>query len=206
MVFRSVSSRYSAGSRSPISEKEIELVTTFADQAVIAIENVRLFEAVQARTDELSEALAQQTATSEVLRIISSSPGELELVFKAILENATRICDAAFGTLYLHDRDAFHLMATHGLTVPLAEELHRAGPRRPAPNRTALGRLLATKRTAHIVDVLREPGHFEVPPGFTGPSLAQLAGARTIVGVPMLKDDEAPRSNPDLPARSAPIQ
>src|SRR5262245_7633004 len=83
----------------PFTEKQIDLVTTFADQAVIAIENARLFDEVQARTKELTESLEQQTATSEVLSVISSSQGELEPVFQAMLENATRICDARFGTL-----------------------------------------------------------------------------------------------------------
>src|SRR5262249_27241181 len=85
----------------PFTNKQIELVQTFADQAVIAIENARLFDEVQARTRELSESLEQQTATSEVLKVISSSPGELEPVFNAMLANATRICDAAFGNLFL---------------------------------------------------------------------------------------------------------
>src|SRR5260370_25069785 len=83
----------------PFTDRQIELVTTFADQAVIAIHNVRLFDDVQARTRELSEALEQQTAASEVLRVISSSPGELEPVFKFILANATRLCEAKFGIL-----------------------------------------------------------------------------------------------------------
>src|SRR5262249_25142081 len=87
----------------PFSDKQIELVETFADQAVIAIENVRLFDEVQARTDELSESLQQQTATSEVLRVISSSPGELEPVFQSMLMNAARICEAKFASLYLYD-------------------------------------------------------------------------------------------------------
>src|SRR5262249_13450117 len=87
----------------PFTEKQIELVTTFADQAVIAIENVRLFDEVQARTSELSESLEQQTATSEVLRVISSSPGELESVFNSILDNAVRICGARFGNLALYE-------------------------------------------------------------------------------------------------------
>ena len=129
----------------PFTDKQIELVTTFADQAVIAIENVRLFDEVQARTRELSEALEQQTATSEVLQVISSSPGELEPVFNAMLENAVRICEAKFGALYFCERDAFRLAATNGVPPALAEDLRRAGPMRPAPN-TALGRLAATKQ------------------------------------------------------------
>ena len=87
----------------PFTEKQIELVDTFADQAVIAIENVRLFEAEQQRTRELSESLEQQTATSEVLHVISSSPGELDPIFEIILANATRLCGATFGTLNLYD-------------------------------------------------------------------------------------------------------
>ena len=91
----------------PFSDREIELVKTFADQAVIAIENVRLFEAEQQRTRELTELLEQQTATSEVLRVISSSPGDLQPVFAAMLENAVRICDASFGSMQLREGDGF---------------------------------------------------------------------------------------------------
>ncbi len=98
----------------PFSDREIELVKTFADQAVIAIENVRLFEAEQQRTRELTEALEQQTATSEVLHVISSSPGELQPVFDAILNNATRICQANFGTLFLREGEALRVAAHHG--------------------------------------------------------------------------------------------
>src|SRR5262249_40155037 len=89
----------------PFSDRQIQLLQTFANQALIAIENVRLFEAEQSRTRELSESLEQQTATSEVLKVISSSPGELERVFESMLENATRICEAKFGTLYLYKGD-----------------------------------------------------------------------------------------------------
>src|SRR5262249_32995667 len=88
-------------------ERQIALLQTFADQAVIAIGNVRLFDAEQQRTRELSESLEQQTATSEVLRVISSSPGELERVFQAMLANATKLCQAGYGTLWLRDGDAF---------------------------------------------------------------------------------------------------
>src|SRR5262249_4453377 len=91
----------------PFTDRQVELVKTFADQAVIAIENVRLFDEVQARTRELSESLEQQTATSEVLKVISSSPGELKAVFEAMLENATRICEAKFGTMFRYENGAF---------------------------------------------------------------------------------------------------
>src|SRR5262249_44808517 len=105
----------------PFTDKQIELVTTFADQAVIAIENVRLFDEVQARTRELSESLEQQTATSEVLQVISSSPGDLQPVFETILANATRICEAKFGTLFLREEDAFRVVAMHNTPPALAE-------------------------------------------------------------------------------------
>src|SRR5262249_48041369 len=97
----------------PFTPKQIELVTTFADQAVIAIENVRLFDEVQTRTRELSEALEHQTATSEVLRVISNSPGELKAVFQAMLANAVRICGANFGNLYLREVEEFRIAAAH---------------------------------------------------------------------------------------------
>jgi signal transduction histidine kinase len=172
----------------PFTDKQIELVTNFAAQAVIAIENARLLNELHQRTDELSESLEQQTATSEVLRVISGSPGELEPVFQAMLENATRICEAKFGALYLCEGDAFRMVSRHGVTPAVAEKLPTA-PYRPSPN-TALGRLARTKQTVHIADVLNEKGFFEVPPGFTGPVLATLAGARTLVAVPMLKESE----------------
>src|SRR5262245_26584820 len=171
----------------PFSDKQIELATTFADQAVIAIENVRLFDEVKARTRELSEALEQQTAASEVLQVISRSPGELTPVFQTMLENATRICEAKFGALYLSEGDAVRMVATSGVSRQLDDELRSAGLRRPGP-RTALGRVIATKHTAHVADALNEPGFFDVKPGFSAPQLSLLAGARTLVAVPLLKE------------------
>jgi GAF domain-containing protein/DNA-binding response OmpR family regulator len=161
---------------------QVQLLKTFADQAVVAIENARMF-------NETREALEQQTATSEVLQVISSSPGELQPVFEAMLENAVRICEAKYGTLFLHEGDGFRLAATNGIPLRLAEDLRRAGPRRPGPN-TALGRVARTKQTAYIADALIEPGFFDIPPGFTEPLLSKLAGARTLVAVPMLKENE----------------
>src|SRR5262249_31283731 len=97
----------------PFTDKQIELVTNFAAQAVIAIENTRLLNELRQRTDDLTESLEQQTATSEVLQVISGSAGELEPVFKAMLANAVRICEAKFGDLYLRDSDGFRMVATH---------------------------------------------------------------------------------------------
>jgi hypothetical protein len=123
----------------PFTDKQIELVKTFADQAAIAIENTRLFEAEQQRTRELSESLEQQTATSEVLRVISSSPGELEPVFQVMLENAVRICDAQFGNLGLLEGDGFRVVAQHG-APPKYRDARQREPfvrAKPAPTWTA---------------------------------------------------------------------
>jgi GAF domain-containing protein len=162
------------------NEKQIELVKTFADQAVIAIENVRLFNEVEARTRELSDALEQQTATTKVLEVISSSPGDLEPVFNAMLENATRICEAKFGALYRYDGNEFHLGALLGAPPAFTEFQRQRGAFKPPPG-TPLDRLLRTKEVIRTAD----DSASEIP----SPS-ARLAGAKSHIAVPMFKDDE----------------
>jgi GAF domain-containing protein len=164
----------------PFSAREIQLVTTFADQAVIAIENVRLFEAEQQRTQELSESLEQQTATSEVLRVISSSPGELEPVFDALLANAVRICSAQFGNLTLFDGGELRLEAMHNAPPALAE-LRRRNPVIDLKSSIA-GPVVTTKQLNHVRDLAaQEP--------YAGSALAKVGGARTALSVPMLRED-----------------
>ena len=170
----------------PFTDKQIELVTTFADQAVIAIENVRLFDEVQARTRELTEALEQQTATSEVLRVISSSPGELEPVFQTIMEKATRICEAEFGNLILYEDGAFRRVALYN-APPAWEELWRRDPIIRVGTKNPLVRMVATKQLIHMVDIRTEQAYIEREPSFM--VLAEAAGARTVITVPMLKDN-----------------
>jgi signal transduction histidine kinase len=164
----------------PFNEKQIELVTNFAAQAVIAIENARLLNQLRQRTDDLSEALEQQTATSEVLKVISSSPGALQPVFRAMLENATRICDAKFGAMSSFDGELFHHMAELNVPPPLSEFLRDRGAFRPQPG-SALEQLSQTKAVAHIEDDAARP---------TPAAQTKLGGARTTLGVPMLKDDQ----------------
>ena len=170
----------------PFSQQQIDLVTTFADQAVIAIENVRLFDEVQARTRELSEALEQQTATSDVLKVISSSPGELEPVFKAMLENAVRICEANFGMLFRFEDSAWRAAAMLGVP-PAFADFWRRGPQRAGP-RTALARVAETRQPVHIVDVTTDLAYVEGEPILV--AAAKLGGFRTFLNVPILKDKE----------------
>ena len=169
----------------PFVDREIELVSTFADQAVIAIENVRLFEAEQQRTRELSESLEQQTATSEVLSVISSSPGELEQVFDAMLQNAVRICDAKFGNLWVREGDKFRIVAIHGAPQEYRDYLF-SEPLVLPDRQSAMGRVAATGQVLQIDDISTVPTFGMRMRTAT----IEIAKARTLVAVPMLKDDE----------------
>ena len=162
----------------PVPKVQEELLKMFADQAVIAIENVRLF-------SELRESLDRQTATSEVLGVISSSPGELEPVFQAMLANATRICEAKFGILYRCEGDALRTVAMHDAPQPFVE-VRRSNPIiRPNPD-TTLGRAMASKQPVQIADILEELDPLDA----RAAQLPKLAGARTVLAVPMLKENE----------------
>ena len=157
----------------PFTDKQIELATTFADQAVIAIENTRLL-------NELRQSLEQQTATSEVLQVISSSPGELEPVFNAMLANATRICEAKFGTIFQFDGERFRCMAEVGSPPVFAEFLKQQGSFQPLKG-SHLDRIMRTKQVSHTADYAAE--------GIPSPPV-KFGGARSMVDVPMLKDNE----------------
>ena len=158
----------------PFSDKQIELLTNFAAQAVIAIENTRLL-------SELRKSLQQQTATSEVLSVISSSPGDLAPVFQAMLENATRICGANFGTLFRYDGELLHLVGSTGTPRELVEFQKQRGSFNPENRNDVLGRMFREKIVAQVLDAQLDP----VPM----PS-AKYGGARSVVAVPMLKDND----------------
>jgi signal transduction histidine kinase len=170
----------------PFTDKQIELVTTFANQAVIAIENVRLFDEVQARTTDLQESLEQQTATSEVLEVISSSAGDLEPVFQKMLENATRICGANFGQMNLYEDGNFRPVAFHNMPAAYAARLART-PFQPHPQ-SGLGTVARTHQVVHVTDSRTLPPYLEGDPSVV--AISDLAGARSYFVVPMLKENE----------------
>ena len=168
----------------PFTDKQIELVSNFAKQAVIAIENTRLLKELRQRTADLTESLEQQTATSEVLQIISSSPGELERVFRTLLEKGVGICGAKFGILTLYDGNAFRHAALHNAPPDFAATWSH-GSFCPHPQ-SGLGYVARTKQIAHIDDIRTQSPYLEGDPAVV--AIADLAGARTLLIVPMLKE------------------
>ena len=172
----------------PFGDKQIALLQTFADQAVIAIGNVQLFEEVQARTRDLSESLQQQIATADVLKVISASPGELEPVFQAMLENAVRLCEAKFAMLFLYQAQENEFRAVGKWNLPPAwSEFLRKNPLRADP-RVPLGQVAMMKQPIQIPDVLEHQAYIDRYPGMV--AVAELGGARTLLQVPLLKENE----------------
>jgi len=168
------------------TDKQIELVSTFADQAAIAIQNVKLFDEVQAKTHDLEESLKQQTATSEVLQVISSSPGDLGPVFDKMLENATRVCGAEFGSMSLIEAGSLRNAALYN--APPAFAAARANSLRRLHPDSGIAAAIGSKQVVHIADLRTTAPYLE---GFRATvELADLAGARTVVVVPMLRDNE----------------
>jgi two-component system NtrC family sensor kinase len=170
----------------PLSDKQLAVLRTFANQAVIAIENTRLLKELRHRTNDLTESLEQQTATSEVLQVISSSPGELEPVFQKMLENATRVCGANFGLMNLWDGDSFTMASSYNVP-PAFAALRARMPVRPHPQ-SGLAAVVSTHQVAHIHDLRKAPAYLAGAPGAV--EMADVAGARTIVVVPMLRENE----------------
>jgi signal transduction histidine kinase/putative methionine-R-sulfoxide reductase with GAF domain len=159
----------------PFSNKQIELLKTFADQAVIAIENVRLF-------NETKEALEQQTATSDILRVISSSPTDVQPVFDAIAESAARLCDAVTATVFRFDGALIHLVAHRNVDPARLDALRTVYPMLPSRGAVA-GRVIITRSVVHVADVSEDP-EYTLP-------LATIVGFRSVLGVPMLREGDA---------------
>jgi signal transduction histidine kinase len=171
----------------PFSERQIQLLSTFADQAVIAMENVRLFDEVQTRTEELSESLQQQTATADVFKVISSGPGELQPVFDTMLAKATELCEASYGALWLRAGDGYRFAALHGDLPPAYAEYLRDGTLIRVRPKVPLARVAATRQAVQVADMRTDPSYLQGDP--LPVSGVEVGGIRTLMIVPMLKED-----------------
>ena len=187
----------------PFTDKQIELVTNFATQAVIAIENTRLLNELRQRTTDLSKSLQQQTATADVLKVIGSSPGELQPVFDAMLVNVTRLCEAKFASLLLSEGAQFRRVSLHNAPPALIEAWRRTPLVDPHPE-SALGRAALTKQVAHIDDIRTSRAYCDRDPRLIAG--VELGGYRTVLSVPMLKDQEVVGLIRHLPPRGPPLQ
>ncbi len=164
------------------SETQLALLRTFADQAVIAIENVRLFKELQSRNQELTETLARQTATSDVLRAISGAHTDAQPVFDTIAASALQLCGAVFSAMVLYDGEILHLVAIQNAQPEGAEALRNAFPR-PLDEGSATSRAIRSRAVVNIPDVFKDP-HFAYG------SVARAANYRSVLAVPMLRDGE----------------
>ena len=167
----------------PFTATQIALLETFADQAVIAIENVRLFRELEARNRDLTETLEQQTATGEILRVISSSPTDVQPVFDTIAESARRLCASESASVFTYDGEMIQLDALDNASPAQADALRRAYPA-PANRGHATGRAILTGRPIHIPDL-------SVDDEYTMGPLRDAAGLRSLLSVPMLRDGVA---------------
>ena len=168
------------------SQKECALLQTFADQAVIAIENARLFDEVQAKTRDLEEALEQESAGSEVLKLISMSSGDLEPVFQKLLESATRLCGAEFGIMNLLSGGMVRQVSFYNMPEAYVSEW--SGKQYPPHPESVMGTIMRTRQAVHVDDLRTRPAYLAGNPAVV--ALSDIAGARTYVGVPLLPRDE----------------